>query len=142
MAITSTGVSPMLISARLAQKLRESFGDEAAEEMVDWMHRIDSERSHLRELNEANFARYAALLREQFAEHRQETRADIAELSQEMRAGFAELRQEMRAGFAKAHDETAQLEVKFERRFNDMMRYSLLFWVTSLGTVVALLTLR
>jgi len=104
-------------------------------------------------LNEANFARYAALLREQFAEHRQETRADIAELSQEMRAGFAELRQEMRAGFAelrqemragfaKAHDETAQLEVKFERRFNDMMRYSLLFWVTSLGTVVALLTLR
>ena len=132
----------MLISARLAQKLRESFGDEAAEEMVDWMHRIDSERSHLRELNEANFARYAALLREQFAEHRQETRADIAELSQEMRAGFAELRQEMRAGFAKAHDETAQLEVKFERRFNDMMRYSLLFWVTSLGTVVALLTLR
>lgn len=59
-----------------------------------------------------------------------------------MRAEFAELRQEMRLGFAKAHDDTAQLEVRFERRFNDMIRWSLLFWVSSLGTVVALLRLR
>jgi hypothetical protein len=114
----------MLISAALTQKLRESFGDEAADEMVDWMHRVETERSRSRELNDANFARYDALLGQRFAEFRHEIRAEIAEGRQEMRAGFA------------------QLEVKFERRFNDMMRWSLLFWVSSLATVVALLRFR
>ena len=61
------------------------------------MHRIDSGRSHLREMNDV---------------------------------------------FAKAHHETNQLEARFERRFNEMMRWSLLFWVSSLGTVVALLRFR
>jgi hypothetical protein len=121
----------MLISAKLSQKLRDSFGDDEADEMVDWMHRIDSERSHLRELNDANFARYDALLDKRFADQRHE-----------ILAAFAELRREMLAGFAKARDETAQLEARFERRFNDMMRWSLLFWVSSLGTVVALLRFR
>ncbi|HVT40331.1 MAG TPA: hypothetical protein VHE78_14915 [Gemmatimonadaceae bacterium] len=143
----------MLISALLSQKLRDSFGDEAADEMVDWMQRIDSERSHLRELNVANLARHEAVLGERFAEQRlearaefaafrEEMRAQFATFREEMRAEFAALRLEMRAGFAKAHDETAQLEARFERRFNDMMRWSLLFWVSSLATVVALLKFR
>jgi hypothetical protein len=165
----------MLISALLSQKLRDSFGDEAADEMVDWMQRIDSERSHLRELNTVNLARHEAVLGERFAEERlearaefaafreemraefatfreemraefatfrEETRAEFATFREETRAEFAALRLEMRAGFAKAHDETAQLEARVERRFNDMMRWSLLFWVSSLATVVALLKFR
>ena len=37
------------------------FGDEAAEAMVDWMHRVESGRAELRELNDLNFARIVAL---------------------------------------------------------------------------------
>ena len=44
----------MPISATLSRKLFETFGDKAAEHMVEWMNRIDSARTELRDLNEAN----------------------------------------------------------------------------------------
>lgn len=124
----------MLISAKLSQKLRESFGDEEADEMVDWMHRIDAERGHLRELNDAGLARFESVLDRRLAE--------VDRRFGEMDLRFAELRAEMQAGFAMVHNEMAQLESRFERRFNEMMRWSLLFWISSLGTVVALLRFR
>jgi SMC interacting uncharacterized protein involved in chromosome segregation len=154
----------MLISASLTQKLRESFGLEAGDDMVDWMQRVGSEREHLRELNDLDFARHSAELRKEFAEARREMHADFEEfrqvvradlialreemhvsvstLREEMQASASNLREEMRAGFAEARAEHLKLEATIERRFNDMMRWSLLFWLSGLGAVVALLQLR
>ena len=52
----------MAVTARLSRKLYETFGDEAAGDMVDWMHQVDAQRAELRELNELNFARFEARL--------------------------------------------------------------------------------
>ena len=52
----------MPITARLSRRLYETFGDEAAGDMVDWMHGVDAQRAELRELNELNFARFDARL--------------------------------------------------------------------------------
>ncbi len=52
----------MPITAKLSRKLYETFGDDAAADMVDWMHHVDAQRAELRELNELNFARFEARL--------------------------------------------------------------------------------
>ncbi len=52
----------MPITAKLSRKLYETFGDDAAGDMVDWMHHVDAQRAELRELNELNFARFEARL--------------------------------------------------------------------------------
>jgi hypothetical protein len=52
----------MTIAATLARRLHETLGEEAADAMVDWMHRVDTGRSELRELNEWNFERFEAKL--------------------------------------------------------------------------------
>ncbi|HVT38014.1 MAG TPA: hypothetical protein VHE78_03150 [Gemmatimonadaceae bacterium] len=50
----------MTIAATLSRKLYETFGDEAAGAMVDWMERMDTQRTELRELNDLSFARIDA----------------------------------------------------------------------------------
>lgn len=99
----------MAITARLSHKLRETLGDEAAEDMVGWMQLVDTQRAELRELNELNFARFDARLA-----------AEVAGLRQGMRVGFAELRQEM------------------SRVRADLMKWSLVFWVGAVGAIAAL----
>jgi hypothetical protein len=59
---TLSGVPSVPITAKLSRKLYETFGDEAAADMVDWMHHVDAQRAELRELNELNFARFEARL--------------------------------------------------------------------------------
>ena len=52
----------MPITAKLSRKLYETFGDEAAGDMVDWMHQVDAQRVELRELAELHFARFETRL--------------------------------------------------------------------------------
>jgi len=69
-----------------------------------------------------------------FAEFRHEMRAGLAEVCEETRARLAEVRAQIDAV-------QLRLEATIERRFNDMIRWSLLFWLSGLGAVVALLRL-
>jgi len=64
--------------------------------------------------------------------------ADFTELRSTMRADIAELRQEMQVGFAKLHAEMAHLEIRFERRFGDLIKWSFVFWVGAVGAIAAL----
>ena len=61
----------MPVTPRLSRKLHQALGEEAAEDLVNWMQRVDAQGAEVA------------------------TRADVAELRQEMKVGFAELRQEM-----------------------------------------------
>jgi hypothetical protein len=102
----------MAIRTRLSRKLHQTLGDEAAEDLVNWMQQIDAQRAELRELNELNFSRFDARL------------AD-------MRADLAELRQEMQVGLAR-------LETKLEQRTADLIKWSFVFWVGAVGAIAAL----
>ena len=88
------------------------MGDEAAEDLVNWMHHMDANRAELRELMEVYSAR--------------------------IDSRFAEMRQAMETGFARAETRSAQLEAKFERRFADLLKWSFVFWVGAVGAIAVL----
>ena len=53
----------MPVTARLSRRFYEAFGDEIANELVEWFNQVDATyRSDLKELNDLNFARFDAKL--------------------------------------------------------------------------------
>ena len=59
----------MPVTAKLSRKFYEKFGDDIANELVEWFNAVDATyRSDLRELNELNFARFDAKLEQRLAE--------------------------------------------------------------------------
>lgn len=101
----------MPVTAKLSRKFFETFGDELTNELVEWFNQVDATyRGELRELNELNFARFDAKLEQRIAEVKAELRAAVATLETQMAA--------------------------FEAR---SIRWMFLFWVGTLGTVIALL---
>ncbi len=71
----------MPVTARLSRKFYDTFGDELANELVDWFNQVDTAyRAELREQNEVNFARFDAKLEQRIGELRAELRAELASL--------------------------------------------------------------
>ena len=99
----------MPISAKLSRKLYETFGDDAAHDMVDWMQQVDTQRSELRELYDQQFARFSALLNDQ----------------------ISGLRHDLSVGLAR-------LETKIEQRSADLIKWSFVFWVGAVGAIALL----
>ena len=63
----------MPVTARLSPKFCETFGDDLANEIVEWFNQVDfTYRTELRELNEVNFARFEAKLDAKLADLRSE----------------------------------------------------------------------
>ncbi len=59
----------MPVTAKLSRKFYETFGDEIANELVEWFNQVDATyRADLRELNELNFSRFDAKLEQRAAE--------------------------------------------------------------------------
>ena len=59
----------MPVTAKLSKRFYETFGDENTNELVDWFNAVDTDyKSSLREMNEQNFARFDATLRERLGE--------------------------------------------------------------------------
>lgn len=80
------------VTAKLSRKFYEKFGDEIANELVEWFNAVDATyRLDLRELNEQNFGRFDAKLEQRLAEQDAKWERRIADLRIEMRTGFAEL---------------------------------------------------
>ena len=75
----------MPVTAKLPRKFYEAFGDDIANELVNWFNEVDATyRADLRELNELNFARFDAKLEQR-----------VGQVEAQLRAGFAELRAEL-----------------------------------------------
>ena len=101
---------------RRAYAFYETFGDDIANELVDWFNQVDATyRADLRELNELNFARFDAKLEQRIAEVK-------AELRTEMRTGFADIRAELHAGLHRVESR--------------LVRWMFLFWVGQAATTV------
>lgn len=99
----------MGIPNRLNDSLRRSLGDKAAEDLVSWMNEVDSLRADVAELRET-------------------LRADIAELRHEMTVKVTGLEKELRAV-----ESTVRLEVRDAR--NEVIKWSFLFWIVTLGSL-------
>lgn len=141
----------MPVTARLSRRFYEAFGDDIANELVEWFNAVDATyRADLRELNELNFARFDAKVEQRFAafELKMEQRFAAFELKVEQR--FAQFEQRFAAGERQVDQRFAALEDKLERRFAaletglervraDLIKWSFVFW---LGMVVTIFVAR
>jgi hypothetical protein len=67
------------VTARLSKRFYDVFGEEIANELVDWFNAVDATyRADLRELNDLNFARFDAKLEQRLAELRAELVKELA----------------------------------------------------------------
>src|SRR5204863_8778202 len=100
----------MPVTAKLSRKFYETFGDDVANELVDWFNKVDATyRTELRELNDLNFGRFDTKLgalqsylegRVAALERRLEARMEALESRLEARMEALESRLEARmAGF-------------------------------------------
>jgi hypothetical protein len=113
------------VTAKLSRKFYERFGDDIANELVDWFNMVDATyRTDLRELNEHNFARFDAKLEQR-----------VVELDARIDRLGAELRAEMQVGFATlatgVDSKLAQLETRLTKRL-------FAFWIAQAATTVGL----
>jgi hypothetical protein len=116
------------VTAKLSRRFYEKFGDDIANELVDWFNMVDATyRSELRELNELNYARFDAKLEQR-----------IAELRAEVQAGFAELRAEMRGMFGALEPRFAAVEVSRGQMETRLTKRLFGFWIAQAATTVGL----
>jgi hypothetical protein len=105
----------MPVTAKLSKQFYDRFGDQIANELVDWFNKVDDTyRTELRELNELNFTRFDAKLEQRIAEQGATLRSEIAELGVSLSAEISGLDKSLRAeisGLDKSlHSEMAGLE--------------------------------
>jgi hypothetical protein len=75
----------MPVTAKLSRRFYETFGDDIANELVDWFNQVDAAyHRDLRELNELNFARFDAKLEQRIAELRSEFHRELASVKAEL----------------------------------------------------------
>ena len=112
----------MPVTAKLSRKFYERFGDEIANELVDWFNMVDATyRSELRELNELNYARFDAKLEQR-----------VVELDAKIDRLATELRAELQVGFAGMDRQFAQFETTLTKRM-------FVFWIGQAATTAGLI---
>jgi hypothetical protein len=124
----------MAIPTRLSRKLQESLGEEEADDFVDWMVQMEDRRSELHAIVEAS--RVATDAR--FAEFSARMDLRFSEMDRRLDGRFAEVDRRMDAGFAEQREAMTRLEVLFERRFGDLLKWSFVFWCGAVGAVAML----
>lgn len=106
----------MPVTARLSRKFYETFGDEIANEFVDWFNQVDlTYRTDLERINELNFARFDAKVEQRFAESDARMERRLAEFGREL----------------------ADLDARLDRRMS-RLETRLIRWVVALWLATAL----
>lgn len=73
------------VTAKLSRNFYERFGDEIADELVDWFNAVDSTyQAQLREINDLNWERFKAELRAESSRLHEELRTEMARLRADM----------------------------------------------------------
>ena len=132
----------MPVTARLSRRFYEAIGDDAANDLVNWMNDVDATyRTDLLRLNEANLDRFSAEIERQAAVLRNEMQAGLGAFRGVMQAEFAALRGEMHAGFAAVRGEMqsgfAAVDTRFAKFEARMLRWMLVFWTGTMAGAAA-----
>ena len=114
----------MPVTAKLSRKFYEKFGDDIANELVEFNMVDATYRGYLREFNELNYARFDAKLEQRVVELDAKLEQRIAELGAEMQVGFATLS-------SAVDSKLAQLETRLTKRMFG-------FWIAQAATTAAL----
>ena len=118
----------MPATAKLSREFYDRFGDQVANELVEWFNQVDATyRSDLRELNELNFARFDAVQARRFAE----SEARWSERMGLWDRRFAQMD-------AKWEQRFAQMDVRMAALETRLIRWMFLFWATNLAALVGL----
>ena len=137
----------MPVTAKLSRSFYDRFGDEIANELVEWFNSVDlTYRADLRELNEINFARFDAKMEERLG--RLEAHIDALQVTEQFTRidehfarvdqRFASLESLLREHMSASDVRTAQFEARMSQFEARMMRWMLTFWVGTLGGLAAL----
>ena len=129
----------MPVTAKLSRRFYEVFGDEIANELVDWFNQVDTTyRTELRELNELNFSRFDAKLEQRTAELDANFEIRLAELDANFEKRVAELRSELQAEISGLRTE---MHDGFGTLRSELVKWMFLFWAGTALTVLGLLQL-
>ncbi len=127
------------MTARLSRRFYETFGDDIANELVEWFNRVDDAyRSEFQDLFDVHFARFDAKLEQRLAEMRAETGARMGQVEAKLEQRLAETG--ARPGQLDAKIEQRLAEVKGDLRAeiagvrSGLMKWMFIFWA---GNVVA-----
>jgi len=136
------------VTAKLSRRFYEAFGDDIANELVDWFNAVDlTYRGDLRELNELNFARFDAKLEQRLAQLEAKLEQRLARFEAKVEQRFAEVEITFEQRFAQLEtrfeDRLTQLDTKFTTALAatraDLIKWSFAFWI---GTVVTIFLAR
>ena len=129
----------MPVTARLSKRFYDTFGDDIANDLVDWFNQVDATyRADLRQLNELNFARFDAKL---------EQRVSQLESKFEQRTAQVEskLGQRMTQVESKLEQRISQLESKLETKIEalraELIKWMFIFWAGTVIPVVGMVAL-
>jgi DNA anti-recombination protein RmuC len=125
------------VTARLSRRFYDAFGEEIANELVDWFNAVDlTYRADLRELNELNFARFDAKLEQRIAQSEARMERRLSELDAKIDRVATELD-------AKIDRVATELDAKIDRVAAelraDLLKWMFLFWLGTVGPILALL---
>ncbi len=126
---------PAVVIPRL---LRETFGDDVSETLVDFFNQLGEEyRQQTIVFVEEKFERR---LTEEFARLRSE---DLARLDKRITEEIAQLRQEMAEGNAQLRTEIANVKAELSMQIADsytrQLRWMFVFWIGQVGVILAIL---
>jgi hypothetical protein len=138
----------MPASARLLEKLRETWGEEVMQDLVTWVSEAQTvNRAELRELADSYFARFQDLLEQRIAasEARLEARLEAKlEAKLEERIALSEARTDIKLASLEGRLNTglANLRADIASQMRDQMKWMFVFWIGTLvplaGLIVAL----
>ena len=117
----------MPVTARLSRRFYDTFGDEIANDLVDWFNQVDATyRQELREQNDLNWSRVEARMGESEARLRAEIQQGLGTLRSEFHQEMTGLR--------------SDVGVSLERMRADLLKWMFLFWTGTALTVIGLAT--
>jgi hypothetical protein len=148
----------MPVTAKLSRRFYEAFGDDIANELVEWFNQVDATyRADLRELNELNFARFDAKLEQRFAESDAKREQRFAESDAKWEQRFAESDAKWEQRFAASDVRFVEFKAEVREQISalrgelrggladqraDLIKWMFVFWAATIvplgGLIVAL----
>lgn len=138
----------MPVTAKLSRRFYEKFGDDIANELVEWFNQVDlTYRADLRELNELNFARFDAKLEQRVAELDSKFEKRLAEFEAKFEKRLAELETKFEKRLAELETtfeiRLAELDAKIDARTAglraELIKWMFVFWIGTLAPLGGLM---
>jgi len=130
------------ITAKLSNKFYEKLGDDVANELVEWLNLVDTSYRHeFKDLFEANFRRLEsemAGLQVRLESEMGRLREGMGGLREHVEARMTGFEEALSARLAGLGD---RLDAKLEKQRSALLAWMFVFWVGTMGTVLAMLKL-